>query len=165
MNEGHHVLPYWDQILAPGTAGEALPQHHRECLGCGTDNPHGHHLEAYLIDGAVVATHAFGQRHVGAPGIAHGGAVTTVIDDLFGFLVHQAGSPAVTRHLEVDFLAPVLLGVPYSLRAELTAAEGRKSFVAASVTDPDGRVVARSTALFLAVDRAHFEQRQGPSSS
>ena len=50
----------------------------------------------------MVAEVAFEDRHVGAPGIAHGGAVATVFDDLFGFLLYAVAELAVTRSLQVD---------------------------------------------------------------
>lgn len=49
-----------------------LPPHHPDCLGCGPQNPHGHALSVQRDENGVVAHHVFDQRHVGAPGIAHG---------------------------------------------------------------------------------------------
>ena len=42
-------------------------------------------------------------------------------DDLFGFMLYRIGEPAVTRHLGVDYLGPVLFGTPYELRAPRSA--------------------------------------------
>ena len=100
--------------------------------------------------------HTFDNRHVGAPGIAHGGAVATVIDDLYGFLLYLVGTPAVTRQLTVDYRAPLLIGTPYRMEARVTSQEGRKLFLAASLTDPDGRPVGTSTAVFVTVGVDHF---------
>ncbi|MGA8257612.1 MAG: PaaI family thioesterase [Nocardioides sp.] len=98
----------------------------------------------------------FDKRHVGAPGIAHGGAVATVVDDLFGFLLYVVGELAVTRNLNVEYLAPVRLGVPYQCQAELAQRERRKLFMNARVKDQGGLVVVTARALFLTVDVAHF---------
>lgn len=138
--------------------GAELPSHHPDCLGCGADNPHGHHLAVRRRGDGVVAAHVFDERHVGAPGIAHGGAVATVLDDLFGFLLYRTGQPAVTRSLTVEYLSPVHLGVSYELAAKIVDMEGRRLFVEAEVTDPKERVVARATAIFVVVDVAHFAQ-------
>jgi acyl-coenzyme A thioesterase PaaI-like protein len=146
-----------DHVPAEGADPHALPAHHPHCLGCGPDNPHGHHLSVWA-DGelAVTARHVFDLRHVGAPGIAHGGAVATVLDDLFGFLLYRVSQLAVTRHLAVDYHAPVLLDVPYLLRAHVERQDGRKLFVRAQGSDESGRVVVAATALFLVVDVEHF---------
>lgn len=106
----------------------------------------------------VVASHVFDDRHVGAPGIAHGGAVATVLDDLLGFLLYLTGQPAVTRSLTIEYLSPVLLGVQYELAGKAMETKGRKRFVEAEVADPQQRIVARATALFVAVEVAHFDQ-------
>ncbi|MBJ8344427.1 PaaI family thioesterase [Antrihabitans sp. YC2-6] len=136
-----------------------LPPHHGDCLGCGPANPHGHHLRAYRHGDGVVAGHVFDGRHVGAPGIAHGGAVATVLDDLFGFVLYVVGELAVTRKLEVDYLAPVLLQTEYTLHAQMLSRNGRKLRLRAKVEDQNGRVVATADALFIVVGPAHFTSR------
>ncbi len=136
--------------------GAELPSHHPDCLGCGADNPHGHHLAVRRRGDGVVAAHVFDERHVGAPGFAHGGAVATVLDDLFGFLLYRTGQPAVTRSLTVDYLSPVFLGVSYELAGRIVEMEGRRLFVEAEVTDTKKGLVARARALFVVVDVAHF---------
>ena len=55
------------------TDGDRLPPHHPRCLGCGPDNPHGHHLEVRRDGDSVRTGYVFDSRHMGAPGIAHGG--------------------------------------------------------------------------------------------
>lgn len=156
MTDLKSVIATWVEKFRPHAEGADLPCHHEHCLGCGPDNPHGHHLHVRRHGDGVVADHTFDERHVGAPGIAHGGAVATVIDDLYGFLLYLVGAPAVTRQLTVDYRAPVLIGMPYRLEAHLTSRDGRKIFVAANLTDPDGRPVATSTAVFVTVGVDHF---------
>jgi acyl-coenzyme A thioesterase PaaI-like protein len=152
------LLATWEQKFGPHLDGAVLPAHHGHCLGCGPDNPHGHHLRVSRRGERVVADHAFDGRHEGAPGIVHGGAVATVFDDLFGFLLYLSGEPAVTRQLSVEYLSPALIGTPYSLEAAMTGREGRRLFVAASLAGPDGASVATSTATFVAVGVDHFHR-------
>ena len=104
------------------------------------------------------AEHVFDERHVGAPGIAHGGAVATVLDDLFGFLLYLTGAPAVTRRLEIRYEAPVILGTTYQLAARVVSEEGRKLFVEAEMGEAGRPPVAFASALFLGVDITHFER-------
>lgn len=161
MSATDPVLRTWAQgfsvssSTAAGSA-DALPAHHPQCLGCGPDNPHGHHLVVWREGERVRTRHVFDGRHVGAPGIAHGGAVATVLDDLFGFLLYAVGEIAVTRHLEVGYRAPVLLGVPYLLEAGVERREGRKLFVVARGTDEQGALVVEAKAVFIIVGFEHF---------
>ena len=155
------LLAAWDREKhLPQPEGSALPSHHAQCLGCGAENPHGHHL-VVTRDGqdAVAATHTFDARHVGAPGIAHGGAVATVFDDLYGFLLYSIGELAVTRKLDIEYLRPVLLSVEYTLRARLVERVGRKIHMAATLESANGDPTARSNALFVTVDIEHFNSQ------
>lgn len=158
------VIQQWGESFSINSArGDVpdgpLPAHHPQCVGCGQENPHGHHLQARRIGDGVESTHVFDSRHVGAPGIAHGGAVATVLDDLFGFVLYVIGEIAVTRHLEVGYRAPILLDVPYHLEAWLERREGRKLFVQARGTDAQGALVVDASAVFIVVDLQHFSRR------
>jgi acyl-coenzyme A thioesterase PaaI-like protein len=149
------LLEAWRaSFVAHGETAD-LPPHHSNCLGCGPDNPHGHRLVARRNGDGVVAEHVFEGKHVGAPGIAHGGAVATVFDDLFGFQLYIVGTLAVTRNLQIDYLAPVLLGERYTLAADLTARDGRKLHMSARMSSAT-KVVAEARAVFIAVDVNHF---------
>jgi acyl-coenzyme A thioesterase PaaI-like protein len=152
------LLASWNEKFRPHEDGAQLPPHHDHCLACGPDNPHGHHLTVQRRGDEVHATHVFDERHGGAPGIAHGGAVATVLDDLFGFLLYLTGSPAVTRKLEVRYDSPVILGTTYELAARVVRTEGRKLFVEADMSETGGPTVAFASALFLRVDVTHFNQ-------
>jgi acyl-coenzyme A thioesterase PaaI-like protein len=154
----HTLLSAWAEKFVSYPDGADLPPHHDECLGCGPHNPHGHHLRSVRHGDGVHAWHTFDNRHVGAPGIVHGGAVATVVDDLYGFLLFLEGGPAVTRQLSIDYLAPVLIGTTYRLEADVVRRDGRKLFVAASAAAPDGPTVITSTAVFVKVGAEHFAQ-------
>ena len=113
---------------------EALPPHYPTCLGCGPDAVQGYHLQVRREGDEVVAEHVFEERHGGAPGIAHGGAVATVVDDVLGFLLYVAKQPGVTRKLEVEYLKPVLLGVRYVVRGKVDRVDGRKLWFSCECT-------------------------------
>ena len=142
--------------IADQAASDNLPPHWPTCLGCGQDNPSGFHLQVRREGDEVVAEHTFADRHSGAPGIVHGGAVATVVDDVLGFLLYVARAAGVTRHLEVEYLKPVLVGVPYVVRAKLDERDGRKLWVSCACTAPDGTLTFTARALFLQVKLAHF---------
>lgn len=159
-----HVAHWSERFDPENDDGAPLPFHRPTCLGCGPDNPHGYHLEVYRDGDGVRTRHTFDERHAGAPGIAHGGAVATVLDDLFGFTLYLVGEPAVTGHLSVDYLAPVLVNTPYELRARLDRREGRKLFLIAEGTNEAGTVVVRADAIFVIVGMSHFADASKQSS-
>ncbi len=157
MSEG--VRDYEDKLRAgqvdrkPG----ALPPHYPTCFGCGPDSETGLHVVARQVGDEIRATYTFDARHSGAPGIAHGGTVAALVDDVCGFLLFVVQAPAVTRKLEVEYLKPVLVGVPYELCAKVDSFEGRKLFVSCEGRNPDGELTFRGGGLFLTVDVSHFD--------
>jgi acyl-coenzyme A thioesterase PaaI-like protein len=135
----------------------ALPPHWPTCFGCGPDAEAGLHAVTRKVGDEVHCSYTFTARHEGAPGIAHGGAVAALVDDVCGGLLFVVREPAVTRTLNVEYLRPVLVGVTYDLVARVDRREGRKLFVACEGTDPDGRLTFRGGGLFLVVDLSHFD--------
>jgi acyl-coenzyme A thioesterase PaaI-like protein len=135
---------------------DVLPPHYPSCFGCGPEAEQGFGIAVRRDGDEVVATHVFEQRHSGAPGIAHGGAVAVVVDDVLGYLLYVVRAPGVTRRLQVDYLKPVLTGVPYVVRGRIDRRDGRKLWVSCTCTGPDGVVAFRATGLFIVVDVAHF---------
>lgn len=160
MSDPDDVRAYVASVAQDEFTG-LLPPHWPTCLGCGPDNSHGFHLQVRREGDDVVAEHAFAEHHSGAPGIAHGGAVATVVDDVLGFVLFVVRIAGVTRHLEVDYLKPVLIGVPYVIRARVESRDGRKLWLSCACTAPDGTVTFTAKALFLEVNLEHFAAALG----
>ena len=147
-----HLLTVRDQV----GGDDLLPPHYPTCLGCGPDAEHGFHLAVRREGEGVVTSHLFTRGQSGAPGIAHGGAVATVVDDLLGYLLYVVGRPGVTRKLEVEYLKPALTGQSYVVRGRVDSVDGRKVWVSCDGTSADGVVAFRGTGLFLEVPLTHF---------
>lgn len=138
--------------------GMQLPPHQPNCFGCGPRNAAGIHLRCALTEVGVAGEFRLDLQHEGGPGIAHGGVVAAVLDDLFGFLLYRVGFPMVTARLEVDYRRPVALEVEHRAEAHIDSREGRKVWCSGEVRDGDGAVVAEARGLFLRVGLAHFER-------
>jgi acyl-coenzyme A thioesterase PaaI-like protein len=148
--------PDWDVVPSRSSPPELLPSHTPTCMGCGPDNPHGLHLVVYRSGDTVHADVTFDQRHIGAPGLAHGGAVAAACDDILGFTLWIAGTPAVTRSLTVEYLLPVPLHQPHRIAAHITAREGRALHVSGTGTGTDGVTRFTASAVFVEVSTEHF---------
>jgi len=134
----------------------ALPPHYPTCFGCGPEAEYGMHVVCRLDGDDLRTTYTFSDKHSGAPGIAHGGTVAALVDDVCGFSLFVLRRPAVTRKLEVEYLKPVLVGVSYDVVARVQRTEGRKVFVTCEGTSPEGVLTFRGEALFILVDPSHF---------
>ncbi|RIU21543.1 PaaI family thioesterase, partial [Mycobacteroides abscessus] len=104
---------------------EQLPPHTPTCMGCGPENPHGLQMTVFRSGHEVYTDLVFDDKHAGAPGLAHGGAIAAACDDLFGFTLWIAGTPAVTRDLAVGYLRPVPLYQSHRIVARVDDHEGR----------------------------------------
>jgi len=144
------------------SAANPLPVHAPRCFGCGNDNPCGLQLKAWVDGQDIRGTVTFAEHHSGAPNYAHGGAVSTAIDDCLGYLMYLAQQPAVTAKLEVNYRRPVHLNIEYTLHARMERLDGRKIFTAIDMRDPDGEIAAEGSGLFIIVSVEHFTKDLPP---
>lgn len=93
----------------------------------------------------VVTEVTLGAAHEGAPGRSHGGIVAALFDDLTGFVLQIAASPAYTGELKVRYEAPVPLGVPLVASAWMRERSGRKLFIDGELCHGDKRLATVET--------------------
>eukprot|EP00026_Physarum_polycephalum_P018962 Phypoly_transcript_20764.p1 GENE.Phypoly_transcript_20764~~Phypoly_transcript_20764.p1 ORF type:complete len:158 (+),score=20.27 Phypoly_transcript_20764:196-669(+) len=87
--------------------------------------------------------------------LAHGGFVSTILDEISGVVnVQLAGKPTFTAYLNVTFKTPTPAPGVVMCRAWITKEEGRKRYTFASLEDGRGNVYATSEALFLVLKSA-----------
>lgn len=161
---GGEAIARWTAHLAaqrPLEIGRMLPPHSPQCAGCGPENPAGLGLHVVRTAAGVEAIHHFSEAQVGAPGIAHGGAVAMAFDDLFGFALYTVGSLAVTRSLTIEYQAPFILHHPYTFRAEVADRAGRRLLLRADAWDEAGGKAGSASATFVVVEPQHFTAASG----
>lgn len=158
---GSHVYPPEGAVLpkradtAPDP-GSIIPSHFRWCYGCGIDHPSGLHMQlnagaGLTTEGSFLVT----DMHQGAPGLAHGGLLTTAMDEVLGSLNWLLGKPAVTAHLECDFRRPVPVGTQLAMRARVDGALGRRVYMSGEALIGE-RVAVSARAVFVQVPIEHF---------
>jgi hypothetical protein len=120
-----------------------------------------------LRDGDDAVGHVtLGSAHEGAPGRSHGGIVSALFDDVYGFLLTIARQPAFTGTLTIRYEQGVPIHVPLECRVRVDRRDGRKLLFSGEITGPgpDGpsTVFTRSTATFIAIDEAAFGSSTRP---
>jgi acyl-coenzyme A thioesterase PaaI-like protein len=138
--------------------GQLLGSHYDQCFGCGGQE-HGLHLAARAGEGvSVTAEFTVKAAHQGAPGLAHGGVLTSALDETLGALSWLLHTITVTGRLETDFLRPVPVDTTLHLDARALAVAGRKIYSTATgrIGGPEGPVAVRADALFVEVKVEHF---------
>jgi acyl-coenzyme A thioesterase PaaI-like protein len=134
-----------------------IAEHH--CFACGTLNEHGLHLDLHLEPGRSWVELALDDRFQGWDEIAHGGIVTTILDEVMAWALVAEDHWGLTARLSVEFKAPVRIG--QAIRAEGWITRSRKRIVdteARVVDATDGTLLATATGVYVAADAARKQE-------
>lgn len=97
----------------------------------------------------VVARWTAQEEHVGFPGVAHGGLLAAVLDDIMGRVAVLRRRWVVTAKMEVRYRSAAPLGVPLRFEAWETRHRRMAMHSEGRALLPDGTVVADATATYL----------------
>lgn len=125
------------------------------CFGCGQLNPHGLRLHFFRNEegNGVWAPWTPAREHEGFAGMAHGGIITSVLDEVMGWALHTADIWAVTGRIAVSFRKPVEVGVLTQATARIEHDHGRKLDLVADIRrESDGQLLAEASAVFVRVN-------------
>jgi uncharacterized protein (TIGR00369 family) len=123
------------------------------CFACGTLNAHGLHLLLHVEQGRSWTELTLHRGFEGWEGIAHGGIVCTILDEVMAWALVGADNWGVTARMNVSFRRPVPVGRP--IRAEGTVSRMRRRIVETTATLVDeatGEVLATATGTYVAAD-------------
>ncbi len=115
----------------------------------GRGHPYGLPLRVYREGDRAVTDVVLERSHQGAPGMAHGGFVAAIYDDLLGFLLMLQETIAFTAYLTVNYKLGTLIGEPLRFEAWIDRVEGKKMFLAGECRDGTGTIVTTAEGLFI----------------
>jgi len=141
-------------IDVPGIPRFAVEPHH--CFACGTLNETGMRLDLHVERGRSWVELTLEPRFQGWDGIAHGGILCTILDEVMAWALVGEDNWGLTARLNVDFKRTVEVG--QALRAEgwITRSRRRVVDTAGHVVDArTGAVLATATGVYLAADERH----------
>src|SRR5215203_928402 len=121
------------------------------CFACGSLNTHGIRLELHAGHGRCWTELELDRRFEGWEGIAHGGIVSTILDEVMAWALVDNDSWGVTARMQVEFKRPVPIG--RRIRGEGRVVEVRRRIVRAAgtlVDAVDGTVLATAEGTFVA---------------
>ena len=85
------------------------------CFGCSKFNDNGLKMEFFILPDQdyVISPIVIDQKFCGYPIFAHGGVLTTLIDEIMSHTINfHLNKFAVTRSIQMDFLKPVYINKP-----------------------------------------------------
>ncbi|MCF8565853.1 PaaI family thioesterase [Alicyclobacillus tolerans] len=130
----------------------------RQCFVCGADNPFGLHLEFFRQDDGVYASFQCEERHVGWPGIQHGGITSALLDEASAYIPYYLGLIAVTAQLTVTYVEPVRIGEHLEIKARLVRKTRKVLDVEATIANDRGSLKAKSQAKMMVLSEEQKQQ-------
>jgi acyl-coenzyme A thioesterase PaaI-like protein len=126
----------------------AIAAHH--CFACGTLNKDGLMLDLHLARGRAWTDVRLDRRFEGWEGVAHGGIICTILDEVMAWSLVASDAWGVTARMATVFNAPVSIGMP--IHAEGVLVEGRRRLfrTTATIAASDGRLLASAEGTYVA---------------
>jgi uncharacterized protein (TIGR00369 family) len=135
----------------------------RTCFACGMENEAGLRLR-FFDDGSteVVADFTLASDHEGYPGIAHGGIVAAILDEVAGrtMMIGDHQRFFITAKMEIRYRQPVPIGRPLQAVGRMTRQRGRLTFAHAEIHSPGRAVLAEADLLFACLPQAILDPRE-----
>lgn len=130
-------------------SGRLQPNSHN-CFACGLENPIGLALRVFTVaPGQVEARHQLDRRYEGYPGMAHGGIVAALLDEVVArtAMTQDPDHFMVTAKLDLRFRHPVPIDTPLTLRGNLVSDRGSRATARAELLLEDGTLAAEADAM------------------
>jgi uncharacterized protein (TIGR00369 family) len=120
------------------------------CFGCSKSNADGLHLRFFRDEQEIGATYVIPDKFHGAPGIAHGGIVATILDEFCcAAAVHLGGSRVVTGELAVRYERPCPTGKEIRVSARIVSATHARYLEIEAEIHMDGARLVRGGGKFF----------------
>ena len=127
----------------------------KNCFACGMENPIGLKLTMYgdPETGQVMCDYTIPKIYEGYPGIAHGGIVAALLDEVISrvYMVADHNRFMYTAKLTSRFRKHVPVEQPLHMTGAFIKDRGRTAEAEAKVFGPDGELLAEGEALLIAL--------------
>ena len=123
------------------------------CFGCSPRNGDGLQLEFARTGSEIVGTYVVPDRFHGAPGVAHGGIVATILDEYScAAAVFLRGCRVVTGELTVRYERPCPVEKPLAIRSRVADESHPRYLVIEALVSDGDEVLVRSVGKFFPRD-------------
>jgi uncharacterized protein (TIGR00369 family) len=135
---------------------QLAPNPTNRCFGCGGANDAGMKLTFEQDNGKrrIVGRFILGERYQGGGGMAHGGIIATLLDEVMGKVCRFREVRAVTAELNVEYLKPVNVENEIVVEGWETEQKGRNLFHVGEIRNTAGDILARGKGRFVIIGDA-----------
>jgi acyl-CoA thioesterase len=92
-------------------------------------------------------------EHLNFHGVAFGGIIMSLADQAFGYAVNSLSFPSVATNFSTSFLSSARAGDNLTAECRVIRHGRRVTFAEVSITNQDGKLVARSSGSTIAVEK------------
>lgn len=121
------------------------------CFACGRSNPIGLKMRFRTDGTTLISTVTLSAHMCGWSRLAHGGILSTLLDETMSWTaIHLLQSLILTKSMQIDYLKPVYVGRPLTVKGRVLACNGeREAKIGAELFDEqNGRLCTRSQGVF-----------------
>jgi uncharacterized protein (TIGR00369 family) len=142
------------------SAATAFEFEPHNCFACGSLNENGLQLDLHLGERRSWAELTLDARFEGWVGVAHGGIVATLLDEVMAWSLIAEDNWGVTARMAIDYRRQTPIGRPIRAEGWIVRARRRLVDTAGQVVDGDGLVLATAEGVYLAADAARKRELQ-----
>jgi uncharacterized protein (TIGR00369 family) len=147
-------------IDVPGVPRFEVAPHH--CFACGTTNLRGLGLVLHVEPRTAWTEVTLGRDFQGWDGMAHGGIIATILDEVMAWSLAGTDDWGVTARMSIEFRRPVAIGTTVRAEGMVTRARRRLIETSARITTvDDGTLLASATGTYVAADDARKAELRG----
>jgi acyl-coenzyme A thioesterase PaaI-like protein len=129
------------------------------CFACGELNTHGLHLVLHVAGDTCWTELTLGPDFQGWEGIAHGGIVATILDEVMGWALAGADAWGFTARLSIEYKRPVPVGARIRGEGRLVERRRRLMTVTGRLVDAGtGEVFATAEGIYVAAPAAQLAE-------
>lgn len=147
-------------VAAGGGSTSEFEFEPHNCFACGSLNDYGMHLELHLAERRAWSELILPERFEGWAGIAHGGILATILDEVMAWSLIAEESWGVTARMAVDFRRPVHIGVPLRAEGWIVRSRRRLADTAGEIRSADGEVLAKAEGIYVAASEERKKELQ-----
>jgi len=129
------------------------PNPANKCFGCGGANDRGMKLTFVQdnVNKRIVGKFVLGEAYQGGGGMAHGGIIAMLLDEVMGKVCRFREVRAVTAELTIQYLKPVRVDEEIVVEGYETEVKGRNLFLVGEIRNNAGVVLAKGTGRFVVI--------------
>jgi uncharacterized protein (TIGR00369 family) len=129
------------------------------CFACGTLNVHGMHLDLHAGSDRCWTELSLAPRFEGWEGIAHGGILCTILDEVMAWALVDHDVWGVTARMSIEFRRPVPIERPIRAEGRVVAVRRRLVTAEGVILDAaDGTLLTRAEATYVGAPEARKEE-------